>query len=1118
MFKGITEWLEERGLGKYAQAFEQNDIDLEVLPHLTDADLEKLGLSLGHRRKFQEAARELAESALPLQEESPSARNAEMSPTGEAERRQLTVMFCDLVGSTRLSQSLDPEELGIINKAFQNSCTAAINEYEGYVARYMGDGVLAYFGYPKAHEDDAERAIRAGLGVVAEVGKLNKTVAHSAHVKLEVRVGIATGRVVVGDLIGDGSARESTVVGETPNLAARLQAEASPDTVVVAPGTKQLTGKLFEYIDGGQRKLKGISEPVQVWVVKGEAAVASRFEAAHTTGLTPLVGRDHEIALLIDRWQQVKEGDGQVVLLSGEAGIGKSRVTQALRQTIASEDVIRLHYQCSPHHSSSALHPVIVQLEWAARIERNEPASSKLDKLEILLTKSARNVEEVMPLFAALLSIPTEARYPQITMSPEQQKAKTQEALVEQLKNLSTQYPVLMIFEDVHWSDPTSLELLGLIIEEAQGSRVQVLITFRPEFTPPWTGHTHITALTFNRFSKGRVIAMIERVTAGKTLPDEVRDQIIEKTDGVPLFVEELTKTVLESGLIEDKGDHYALSGPLPPLAIPNTLQDSLMARLDRLASVKETAQIAALLGREFSYKLLSKISPLKDDQLIQGLRQLSDAGLVFPKGVPPNSSYIFKHVMVQDAAYESLLKSKRRELHASVASALQEEDAEPEILAHHYSEAGLFDPAATNWLKAGQKALKRSANLEAAAHLSRGLGLLKILPESSASSLLELELQLALGPALMAIKGYAAPQIEPVYARARELCQEVGGLSQSFAATWGLWLHHQQGGQLMQARNLTEEVLAIAEKQADKSLLLQAHHAAWATFHRLGELDACQHHAEKGCGLYDMSEHGTHAYLYGGHDPGVCAQTHAGIVLWCLGFPDRALERALDGLRLSEHLSHPFSRVNALFGGARVHLFRGEYGLAQTCAKEMITLSSEHGFSLMAAWGIIIQGSAIINKEQKLEIIEEMCRSVAVTRDTGAQAHVPYLLSLLIDAYWRTNQAPAGLETADDALQLIEKTGERNWEAEITRLRGELLLMQTKRDTPGAESCFRRALEIATSQNAKSLALRSATSLVRLLQGQEKNGDARNVLKPIYNWFDEGFGTIDLKEAKTLL
>ena len=834
--------------------------------------------------------------------------------------------------------------------------------------------------------------------------------------------------------------------------------------------------------------------------------------------LTPLVGRDHEIALLTDRWEQVKEGDGQVVLLSGEAGIGKSRITQALKQTIASDDVIRLHYQCSPHHRSSALHPIISQLVRAARIERNLSAGSKLDKLENLLVKSARNLEEVMPFFAALLSIPTEDRYPQITMSPEQQKSKTLEALVEQLKNLSEQCPVLMIFEDAHWSDPTSIELLGLIIEEAQSCRVQVLITFRPEFLPPWTGHTHITGLTLNRFSKGQVIAMIERVTAEKTLPDEVRDQIIEKTDGVPLFVEELTKTVLESNLIEDKGDHYALSKPLRPLAIPNTLQDSLMARLDRLAPVKETAQIAALLGREFDFKLLSKISPLDEDNLAEALQQLSNSELVFPKGTPPNSSYVFKHAMVQDVAYESLLKSKRRELHARVASALKDENAEPEILAHHYSEAGLFDPAVKSWLKAGQQALERSANLEAATHLRKGLELVINLPESSEGSLLELELQLALGPALMAIKGYAAPQIEPVYGRARELCQKVGGLSQSFAATWGLWLHYQQGGQLMQARNLTEEVLAIAKKQGDKALLLQAHHAAWATFHRLGELDACQHHAEKGVGLYDVSKHSSHAYLYGGHDPGVCAQTHAGIALWGLGFPDRALERALEGLKLSEHLSHPFSRVDALYGGARVYLFRRERELAQACAKEMITLSVDHEFSLMEAWGTIIQGSAIITEEQNFGVIEEMCRSIAVTRDTGAQAHVPYLLSLLIDAYLRTDQVEVGLETVADALQLIEKTGERNWEAEIFRQKGELLLKQADPDKSEIENCFRRALEIATTQNAKSLALRSAMSLARVLQGQKKCRDARNALKQIYGWFTEGFATADLKEAKSLL
>jgi predicted ATPase len=685
---------------------------------------------------------------------------------------------------------------------------------------------------------------------------------------------------------------------------------------------------------------------------------------------------------------------------------------------------------------------------------------------------------------------------------------------------LCARRPVLFIFEDAHWSDPTSLELLAAIIEEVQDIRVLVLITFRPEFNAPWTGYTHITALTLNRFSRGRVAALIDKVTSGKPLPDEVRDQIIDKTDGVPLFVEELTKTVLESGLVEDRDDHYALAGPLPPLAIPSTLQDSLMARLDRLGEVKETAQIAAVIGREFNYSLLARVSTLPEAELDAALAQLTDAALVFSKGTLPRARFVFKHAMVQEAAYESLLKSKRRLLHASVADVLESEsvEAEPELLAHHFSEARRYESAAMYWLRAGKRALKRSANVEAVMHLRKGLDLMPQLPESANVDLYELEMQLALGPALMAIKGYSAPEIEPVYARARELCRQVGQPFQLFAATWGLWLYYQQGGQLKQARELTEEVLAVAEQQDDPALLLQAHHAAWATFHRLGELLVCRHHAEQGVMLYDVEQHGAHAYLYGGHDPGVCAQTHAGIVLWCLGYPDQALKRTLEGLNLSEKLSHPFTHADALFGAVRIYLFRQEFQPALARSEEMIALSSQHGFTLLQALGTVMRGSALTGEARACDAINEMRLGLATTRETGAQAHVPYMMSLLIDAHRQAGRVNDGLDTVADALRLVEKTGERNWEAEILRLKGELLLVEAMVDQAAAENCFNDSLGLARTQNARSLELRAAMSLVRLWCIQGKHKEARDLLHPIYDLFTEGFNTADLKQAKALL
>ena len=733
----LARWLDELGLGQYAAAFAHNDVDFDVLPHLSNQDLKELGLSLGHRKKLLTAIESLSTEATDRADAAADDSSiVRSSAQPEAERRQLTVMFCDLVGSTALSGHLDPEELREVIRAYQGVCTTAIKRYEGFVARYVGDGILAYFGYPLAHEDDAERALHAGLGVVEAVGELKETMGRNKGVDLAVRVGVATGLVVVGDLIGEGASEESAAIGETPNLAARLQGLAEPNAVVIAPNTRRLAAGRFEYTDLGTHKLKGIAGPVHAWRVIAASEVASRFDAAHEFGVTPLVGREHESGLLLERWEQVKKGEGQVVLLSGEPGIGKSRITETLREQVTADDPIRLRYQCSPYHTNSALYPIIDQLERAARFDRNDPPDAKLDKLEALLAQSAERVEEAAPLFAALLSISVGDRYPHVGLTPEQQKEKTLKVLVAQLRSLSRHQSVLMIFEDVHWADPTSLELLDMIVEQAPRVRVLALITFRPEFTPPWTGHTYITSLALNRLSRELSAAMLEKVTRGKELPEEVRDQIVAKSDGIPLFVEELTRTVVESGLLTEQAERYELSGPLPPLAIPTTLKDSLMARLDRLAPVKKVALAAAVIGREFGYELLAAVSGLKDNKLQEALEQLVNANLIFRRGTTPAAaSYRFKHALVQNAAYESLLRSTRQQLHARIADALETHfpdiaDTQPEVLAHHYTEAELTERAIGYWQRAGEHAAKRAAHVEAISHLSRGLGMLTTLAD----------------------------------------------------------------------------------------------------------------------------------------------------------------------------------------------------------------------------------------------------------------------------------------------------------------------------------------------------------------------------------------------------
>ena len=1114
----VARWLAQQGLGHHAEAFAKNGIAGDILRELTDADLKELGLNLGDRKRLLKAIAALTAGSTDGRADTAEPVAMPAVPR-EAERRQLTVMFVDLVGSTELSAKLDPEDMGQVIRAYHGACTEVVERWGGHVAKYMGDGVLAYFGWPQAHEDEAERAVRAGLAISAAVGQLS----NPGRKPLAARVGIATGLVMVGELVGTGTAQEETVIGETPNLAARLQALAAPGSVVISQATRRLLGGLFELADLGPVLLKGFAEPLSTWGVEGEGRAEGRFEALHGEHLTPLVGRDHELGILLERWAWAKDGDGQVVLLSGEPGIGKSRVIRTLRERLGDEPHTPLSHYCSPYHTNSALYPVIGLLERAARLDRDEPAETQLTRLEAVLARSSERLGEVVPLLAALLGVATGERYPLLTLTPEMQKRRTLQALVDQLEGLATQQPVLALYEDVHWIDPSTLELLGLVIERARALPVLVLITFRPEFQPPWTSQAHVTTLSMSRLGRRQGADLVARVTGDKPLPAEVVEQIVARTDGVPLFVEELTKTVLESGLLADAGDHYELSGPLPPRAIPTTLHDSLIARLDRSASVKEVAQIGAVIGREFSHKLLGAVSPMAADQLGDALEQLVQSELVFRRGEAPEATYSFKHALVQDAAYQSLLKSKRQELHARIAQALEQQSTDagepgPEVLAQHFTDARLAARAVPYWRRAGELAAGRSADLEAIAHLSKGLDLVQTLPDAAERLDEELALRLAIGGPLIATEGIATPEVERTYSRASALCEQLGRSAELFPVLRGLWNCYFVRGELQRAHELAVRLVALAEEQGAPLRRALARRALGTSLFYFGRFADAASELNQGIAIDDAVaawEDPAHLLLYT-ERAGVMCRLYLAWTLWFLGFPAKALKTMEAGLALSQRLSHAYSLAFAQNYAAFLHCFRREFAAAHRRAEATVDLAREHRLPQWLAQTSICQGFALVGLGQPEQGIAELRAGLAAWTATGSRVLGAQWLGLLAEAHLRAGQSDEALTALDRAAEAATATGESHYQAEIYRLRG-VLLGETGENAE-ATAWLQRAIDTAHSQQAKSLELRAATSLARLWSEQGKRAQARDLLAPVYGWFTEGFDTADLKEARALL
>lgn len=1079
----VAQWLRSLGLEQYEQAFRDNAVDADTLPRLTGDDLKELGIhAVGHRRKLLDAISRLDRSPA-----HPAIVGA------EAERRQLTVMFCDLVGSTPLASALDPEEYRAILNAYHQACTRTIAEFEGYVAKYMGDGVLAYFGYPQAHEDDAVRAVRAGLVLTEEV----------AHIPvppgvdpLRVRVGIATGLVVVGDLVGTGAAQERSVVGETPNLAARLQALAPSGEVVIAPATRRLLGSGFDLRDLGPQALKGFAEPVLAWQVLGTRALESRFEA-YGTRTAPLVGRAEELGLLGQYWEHAKSGSGQVVLLAGEAGIGKSRVAREFRDCLGSEPHTEVQCQCSPFFTSSPLHPFIGQIERAAGFQPEDTPNERLTKLEGLLAQVMDEVRAIAPLLAAMLSLPTEDRYGAAPYNPQRQRDLTAEALIEYLLGRG-RWPLLVLVEDVHWADPTTLEVLDRLVDHVGSEPALLLMTTRPEFAPGWRAWSTVMQIALSGLSARQTTELAETIAGGAELPAEIFRQILERTDGVPLFIEELTKAVLER----------------EAAAVPATLHDSLIARLDRVPAAKAVAQQASVIGREFTYSMLAGISPQPESALHAALRQLVSAGLASMRGTPPNATYTFKHALVRDAAYESLLRSRRQELHARIAVVLEENDPDvldrqPELIAHHLSEARLAERAVPYWQQAADAAAQRQAHQEAIVHCTRGLEMVRLLPDEAQREHYELQLLVRLGNSATSTRGYSAPEVGKSFYRARELCSKLSEERLLHPVLVGLYFYHANKAELRTAETLALELLHLGDTQKDRVLQVDGHKTLLNARYKLGKFAQAQEHLDQGMRLYEEDPWPA-ALIEQFDDPGPHLLVIGGCVLWIRGYPDRARQAVADAMALGHRHGHHLSTAHAVHMSGHLAELMDDW--------EGVRTANEATMALVTEWGLTGLRHQVVLRERLVAVaLHNDLEQMEYKRQHPQPGFARSLHDgVLARAYGRCGTPEEGLRVIDESLTWAEETGSQFFDAELHRIYAGLLLRMQCMDK--AERSYRKALEVARGQGARMWELRAACDLTQMLCDHGRQAEAHDLLAPAHGWFTEGFDVNDLQRAKALL
>jgi class 3 adenylate cyclase len=1103
----IERWLAGIGLEQYGPLFVDEAIELAVLPDLHDGDLKNLDIPLGHRKRILRAIGELRGAVVPT------------TPVRDglsADRRHITVLFCDLVGSTQMSTVLDPEDLTELLNGYRRYCSETIARWHGYVAKYMGDGVLAYFGWPRAHEDDVETAVRAGLELSTGVRLLET----GSRVRLATRIGIATGEVVVGDTIGEGAAQEHSVVGETPNRAARMQALAQVDAVMIDARTRELLGNLFEFRDMGQLEIKGFAERMSAYEVIRASATPNRFEAMHPRQ-TPLVGRNEEIGALSRRWEQAAQGEGQVVMISGEPGIGKSRTVAALFERFADGRHVRLRLFCSPYHVESALHPFIAQLENAAGFASGDSPEIRFAKLAAVLDPSSGRSDDKAVL-AELLSIPAGEYYQPLVLGAEQKKERTLAALIGQFVAIAAANKVLMVFEDIHWIDPTSRALLERIVGLVERLPVLLVLTFRPEFQPPWLGLSHVSMHMLRKLNRRESTTLVDHLTGGKKLPPEVAERVIAHTDGVPLFMEELTKTVLEANLLTEEADRYVLSGPLPPLAIPTSLQASLMARLDRLASLKDLAQIGAAIGREFSLELLAAVTGNDEGDLQAALDQLVDAGLLFRHDNGTRAILMFKHALVRDAAYASLLRGRRQQLHARIAQVIESEfpalaAAEPEIVAHHLTEAASNAAAARWWGRAGAQSLRRAANPEAAAQLLRARALLAKEPPSRERDERELELLVDLGPALINTCGWNSQEVKEVYTRALEIARVLDKPDALLASLVGGWATFHLGGRYREALSVADETERLAQASSNGAAMLQAHHLAFPPLLYLGEIARCRRHIADMLDLYDEVAYHEHRFVYMNHDPAVCGHAVGAMAAWCAGDIDQAWQSVARADSLARRLGHVPSLAHALYFNANFCVLALNAERVLAMSEEVLALARGVKLAPAEASAQSFKGWALIERGEIDEGIRLTAAGLAAWRAQGHQLLMPHRLCLHAEGLTKAGRLNEASAVVGEALELIDRNEEKAMTPLVLMAQAEILL--ARGEVEDAERALVHALQAANQVGIRPLALRAGTRAAHLRADRADRDGARALLVPLVgHTLPSETGNCDLDNANVLL